>query len=102
MTEENVARVERERDAKITVIVGNPPYNANQVNENDNNKNRKYEVVDGRIRDDLCEGIEGDAEEQALRSLREVHPLGNGPAERTRRDRVHGHQQQFCRRRPAV
>jgi predicted helicase len=50
MTQENVARVERERDAKITVILGNPPYNANQLNENDNNKNRKYEVVDGRIR----------------------------------------------------
>ena len=50
MEKENVARVERERDAKITVILGNPPYNANQINENDNNKNRKYEVVDGRIR----------------------------------------------------
>jgi predicted helicase len=50
MTQENVVRVERQRDAKITVIVGNPPYNANQVNENDNNKNRTYEVVDGRIR----------------------------------------------------
>ena len=25
---------------KISVIIGNPPYNANQQNENDNNKNR--------------------------------------------------------------
>lgn len=32
------------------MVVGNPPYNANQLNENDNNKNRKYEVVDGRVR----------------------------------------------------
>ena len=40
MTEENVARVARESEAPITVIIGNPPYNANQVNENDNNKNR--------------------------------------------------------------
>ncbi len=50
MVQENVVRVHRERDAHITVVLGNPPYNANQVNENDNNKNRKYEVVDGRIR----------------------------------------------------
>ncbi len=50
MTEANTVRVRRERDAKITVIVGNPPYNANQVNENDNNKNRKYETVDCRVR----------------------------------------------------
>ena len=50
MTQENVVRVERQSDAKITVIVGNPPYNANQVNENDNNRNRTYDVVEGRIR----------------------------------------------------
>ena len=24
------------------VIIGNPPYNVGQINENDNNKNRKY------------------------------------------------------------
>ena len=27
---------------KISVIIGNPPYNANQLNENENNKNREY------------------------------------------------------------
>ena len=32
--------------AEITVIIGNPPYNAGQLNENDNNKNRKYPVID--------------------------------------------------------
>lgn len=26
----------------VFVVIGNPPYNAGQVNENDNNKNRKY------------------------------------------------------------
>jgi predicted helicase len=31
------------------VIVGNPPYNAWQLNENDNNKNRKYKVMDRRV-----------------------------------------------------
>ena len=33
------------------VIVGNPPYNAGQVNENDNNRNRKYETMDARVRE---------------------------------------------------
>ena len=49
MTEENTARVERQKTAPITVIIGNPPYNVGQINENDNNKNRKYKVVDKRI-----------------------------------------------------
>ena len=49
-TEENTARVARQRKAPITVIVGNPPYNVGQVDENDNNKNRKYSVIDGRIK----------------------------------------------------
>ena len=49
MEQENVARVERQKGAPITVILGNPPYNAWQLNENDNNKNRKYEVIDRRV-----------------------------------------------------
>jgi predicted helicase len=43
--------VRRQRSTPITVIIGNPPYNAGQQSENDNNKNRDYEVVDKRIRD---------------------------------------------------
>ena len=31
------------------VVIGNPPYNVGQVNENDNNKNRKYETMDARV-----------------------------------------------------
>ena len=50
MTQENTARVERQKTAPITVIIGNPPYNVGQINENDNNKNRKYKVIDERIR----------------------------------------------------
>jgi predicted helicase len=46
---ENTERVKRQRTAPIFVVLGNPPYNANQVNENDNNKNRKYHSVDARI-----------------------------------------------------
>jgi predicted helicase len=51
MTEKNAERVERQRQAPITVVIGNPPYNMNQQNENDNNKNRKYEVIDRRVAD---------------------------------------------------
>ncbi len=50
-TPANTDRVERERKAAITVILGNPPYNVGQKSENDNNRNRKYKVVDERIRD---------------------------------------------------
>jgi predicted helicase len=49
--EENTERVQREKDAQIMVVIGNPPYNVGQKNENDNNKNRKYSVIDGRIRE---------------------------------------------------
>ena len=48
---ENTARVQAQQGQKITVIIGNPPYNVGQVNENDNNKNRKYTTMDKRVRD---------------------------------------------------
>ncbi|HPU85414.1 MAG TPA: N-6 DNA methylase, partial [Candidatus Latescibacteria bacterium] len=48
--EKNTERVEREKEAPITVIIGNPPYNVGQENENDNNKNRPYPEIDKRIR----------------------------------------------------
>ena len=47
----NTERVEREKKAAITVIIGNPPYNVGQRSENEGNPNRKYTVVDGRIRE---------------------------------------------------
>ena len=49
--QENTQRVEHQKDQDITVIIGNPPYNVGQVNENDNNKNRTYPVIDQRVRD---------------------------------------------------
>jgi len=49
MTAANTERVERQKQAPITVIIGNPPYNMGQVNENDNNKNRAYEIIDERV-----------------------------------------------------
>jgi len=56
---ENVERIKKQNERVISVIIGNPPYNANQPNENDNNKNREYFAdikkktggVDGRIKD---------------------------------------------------
>jgi predicted helicase len=51
LTAENTERVIKQNKRKISVIIGNPPYNANQMNENDNNKNRVYEGIDKRIKD---------------------------------------------------
>ena len=42
---ENTARAQRQREAPIRVVIGNPPYNAAQVNANDANQNRKYPTV---------------------------------------------------------
>ncbi|HEU5383264.1 MAG TPA: type ISP restriction/modification enzyme [Ktedonobacteraceae bacterium] len=51
MVEENTERIKREKGADIMVVIGNPPYNVGQVNENDNNKNRKYPVIDQQIKE---------------------------------------------------
>lgn len=50
VSEENVARIKRQNGKRISVVIGNPPYNANQANENDNNKNREYPQIDQRIK----------------------------------------------------
>ena len=50
-TSDNTDRVQRQKDAPIFVVIGNPPYNAGQVNENDNNKNRKYPAIDKRVQE---------------------------------------------------
>ncbi len=59
INDENFTRIQKQNEREISVIMGNPPYNANQKNENDNNKNREYYDdkdrkkggVDGRIKD---------------------------------------------------
>ena len=48
---ENAERIKRQNEQKISVIIGNPPYNANQANFNDFNKNREYPDVDKRIKE---------------------------------------------------
>jgi len=46
---ENTKRIKRQKDAPIRVVIANPPYNAGQADENDNNKNRKYPELERRV-----------------------------------------------------
>ena len=50
-TPENTLRVEEQKETPMFVVIGNPPYNAGQKNENDNNKNRRHAAVDAQVRD---------------------------------------------------
>ncbi|MFM5981001.1 MAG: type ISP restriction/modification enzyme [Sphaerospermopsis kisseleviana] len=51
MTLENTERIKRQNDRTISVIIGNPPYNAKQENFNDNNANRSYQNIDKLIKE---------------------------------------------------
>ena len=51
LSKENTDRKAEENQKKMTVIIGNPPYNANQQNYNNNNANKKYSVIDKRIQE---------------------------------------------------
>lgn len=51
LSSENSERIKRQNSKKISVIIGNPPYNSNQAQFNDNNKNRLYPLIDKRIKD---------------------------------------------------
>jgi predicted helicase len=51
LTDENHLRIQSQNSRKIPVIIGNPPYNANQQNENDNNQNESAIQVDKRIKE---------------------------------------------------
>lgn len=51
LTEENTNRVERQKAKNMFVVIGNPPYNARQESENDNNKNREYQGIEKQIED---------------------------------------------------
>ncbi len=48
---ENNQKIKQQNETKLKVIIGNPPYNANQQNENDNNKNFSYPHIDNRIKE---------------------------------------------------
>ena len=49
LSEETWIRVQEQNEKPISVIIGNPPYNANQQNWNDFNANREYPGIDRRI-----------------------------------------------------
>ncbi len=49
-SDENLERVKRQNAAEISVIIGNPPYNAWQSDYNARNPNRPYARIDERIR----------------------------------------------------
>lgn len=46
---DNSARRKRQKKLDIRVIIGNPPYSVGQDNDNDNNENVKYPLLDQRI-----------------------------------------------------
>lgn len=46
---ENNAAIQRQIDAPINIIIGNPPYSVGQTSANDNNQNLKYPTLDKRI-----------------------------------------------------
>ncbi len=48
---DNTRRVESQKETPMFVVIGNPPYNVGQVNENDNNKNREYPTMAARVAD---------------------------------------------------
>jgi predicted helicase len=54
--EKNTERVEREKNAPIMVVIGNPPYNVGQKSENENNKNRRYPLLDHRVYETYMKG----------------------------------------------
>ena len=55
-TEENTKRVEQQKAKNMFVVIGNPPYNARQESENDNNKNRAYPALDEQIKNTYSKG----------------------------------------------
>ena len=49
-SDENMRRIRHQNNSPISVIIGNPPYNANQIDDRNNNKNRTYRFIDGNIK----------------------------------------------------
>ena len=51
ISKENAKRINEQNKLEISVIIGNPPYNANQLNFNDFNPNKAYKNIDKRVKD---------------------------------------------------
>ena len=50
LSDENIERVKRQNRRKISVIIGNPPYNSWQEEYGQSNPNRPYAHIDDRVR----------------------------------------------------
>lgn len=50
MSVQNTARIQQQNERTISVIIGNPPYNAHQENFNQRNANRLYKGIDNAIK----------------------------------------------------
>lgn len=61
---ENAERIKRQNERKISVIIGNPPYNAKQENYNLQNANKLYKEIDTRIKNTYIK--EGSAQNQIV------------------------------------
>ncbi len=64
VTDENSARINQQNTRKISVVIGNPPYNAKQQNYNFQNSNRAYPEIDARIQDTYIK--QGSAQNQIV------------------------------------
>ncbi|MCB1025209.1 MAG: N-6 DNA methylase, partial [Acidobacteria bacterium] len=51
ISSENAKRIKEQNERKISVVIGNPPYNAKQENYNYQNSNRAYQTIDNQIKD---------------------------------------------------
>jgi len=51
LSAENLARIKSQNERHISVVIGNPPYNAKQEWYNDFNPNQKYQKIDEQIRE---------------------------------------------------
>ncbi|MEX0720327.1 MAG: type ISP restriction/modification enzyme [Balneolaceae bacterium] len=64
MSSENAERIKRQNQQRISVVIGNPPYNAKQANYNFQNSNRAYNAIDSRIKNTFIK--EGTAQNQIV------------------------------------
>lgn len=48
---ENIKNIQKQKETKIDVIIGNPPYSSGQKSANDDNKNTQYKRLNARIAD---------------------------------------------------
>ena len=95
----NNARIERQLDLDIRVIIGNPPWSRMQSSHEDDNRNQPYPTLDARIAESyVARSDSKGTQEPPLRRLRPGHSLGLGPrAGRRRWDRRHRDQRRLSR-----